>query len=419
MPLHGHLQIPGDKSISHRALMLGALTSGECSIRNLNPGRDVANTRNALATLGIAITDDQNQVLVMGGGIQPFVQPTLPLDCGNSGTTARLLLGMLAGHPLHVEFTGDDSLCRRPMARVIRPLQQAGANISARRGQFLPLMLSGRKLWGLQHDLAISSAQVKSALVLAGLWAEGETIVRTPRPTRDHTERMLEALGARVKTVAGTLHVAALEKPLHPFEITIPGDFSAAAFLITAALLVPGSEITLENVGLNPTRTAFLEVVRKMGAEIKTHHTTQALEPAGDLQIRASECKAVDLEPDLVPNLIDEIPLLAVLATQAKGSSRLLNAEELRVKESDRIAAMAANLQAWGIRLEEQEDGLIIEGPQKLSGGRVQTFGDHRIAMAMSVAGLIAGVPAELDDPACMDISFPGFRELLGTLQTS
>jgi 3-phosphoshikimate 1-carboxyvinyltransferase len=419
MALRGHISLPGDKSISHRALMLSSLSGGTSRLTNLNTGADVNSTRSVLEACGIHIESNSSEVWITGKGLRPFSQPNIPLHCGNSGTTARLMLGLLAAHPLHLEFTGDTSLSKRPMARVIRPLQQAGANIHATQGKYLPIMLGGRDLWALRHELTVSSAQVKSALILAGLWAQGETVVRTPLVTRDHTERMLEALGARIKTIDNVVHVAFLEEPLNILDGRVPGDFSSAAFFLAAALLAPGSDISLKFVGVNPTRTAFLAVLQEMGASISIEPNANSLgEPVADLHIQHTELEGIDIDPDLIPNLIDEIPLLAVLATQAHGTTRIRGAGELRVKESDRIEAMVTNLKNWGVKLEEFEDGFHITGPQQLKGGKVQSFGDHRIAMAMTVAGLGADQIAEVDDPACIDISFPEFPQLLRKLQS-
>ncbi len=417
MALKGELSVPGDKSISHRLLMLAAVTDGPSSIHGMNSGEDVDRTLIALQHCGVTVEHEEEAVRILGQGIRPFEQPVHPIDCGNSGTTARLMMGLLAGHPLHIQFSGDVSLTQRPMDRVIRPLQQMGANISARDQRFLPLMLSGRDLWAIQYDLPMASAQVKSALILAGLWAHGETIIRSPNATRDHTERLLSEMGARVKVDGLDVHVAPLEEALQAFEITVPGDFSAAAFWIGAAILNPGSELHIRQVGINPSRTAFLEILKMMGAKIEIQAQNEAWgEPLADLIIRYSTLNGIAVPEELVPNLIDELPLIALLASQAEGETRITGARELRIKESDRIHAMAVNLMNWGAELEEFEDGLLIKGPAQLRGGAVQTFGDHRIAMTMLVGGLIADEAARLDNAECIGISYPGFEKDLDRL---
>lgn len=418
MALRGTVTLPGDKSISHRALMLAALGGDVSRIRGLNTGADVASTRQVLERCGVIIEEIQEEILVHGGGVRPFQQPKMPLDCGNSGTTARLMLGMLAGQPLHAQLTGDASLSKRPMERVIRPLQQMGANISAREGGYLPVMISGRELWNLAHELPVASAQVKSALLLAGLWARGETVVQSPAVSRDHTERMLEDMGARIRSRERVVHVAPLTEPLDPLDMTIPGDLSAAAFLLAAATLIPDSELRLPHTGINPTRTAILEVLEQMGAHIQLEEQTHSGgEPTADLLVRSAEIQGTRVSAELIPNLIDEIPLLMVLATQAEGETELHGAEELRVKESDRLSAMTLNLREWGVEVEEFQDGFCIAGPQKMRGGSVKTCGDHRIAMAMTVAGLLADQTAKLDNEVCIDISFPGFLTRLMELE--
>lgn len=414
MALLGEIRLPGDKSISHRALMFTALSAGLSRLENLNPGADVATTQSALVNCGIQIEEKHGVVHVQGGGLRPFKQPELGLDCGNSGTTARLMMGLLAAHPIHVQFTGDQSLSKRPMDRVFRPLQQMGANISANKRKFLPLMLSGRDLWALDYQLPYASAQVKSAILLAGLHAKGQTTVKSPAFSRDHTEQMLKAMGARLKVKGREVTVHQLTKPLDPIDFVVPGDFSAAAFFIAAALLVPGSDLILRGVGINPTRTAFLTAVKEMGGKVtvanKAKHSGEAV---ADLRIRASKLKGIQIYPEQIPNLIDELPLIALLATQAKGETVVVGAEELRVKESDRITAIVTNLSAWGAKIFERPDGFNVEGPTPLKGGKVKTYDDHRIAMTMGVAGLMSKSPAKLDNPDCIDISYPGFFDEL------
>ena len=417
MALLGEIRLPGDKSISHRALMFTALSDGLSRLENLNPGADVATTQRALINCGIHIEEKHGVIHVQGGGLRPFKQPDLGLDCGNSGTTARLMMGLLAAHPIHVQFTGDQSLSNRPMDRVFRPLQQMGSNISANKRKYLPLMLSGRDLWALDYQLPYASAQVKSAILLAGLHAKGQTTVKSPAFSRDHTEQMLKAMGARIKVKGREVTVHQLTRPLKPIDFVIPGDFSAAAFFIAAALLVPDSDVILRGVGINPTRTAFLKAVKDMGGKVTVANKAKLSgEAIADIRIRASQLKCIQIYPEQIPNLIDELPLIALLATQAEGETVVTGAEELRVKESDRIAAIVTNLSAWGAKIFEQPDGFHVEGPTPLKGGKVKTFHDHRIAMTLGIAGLISKLPATLDDPDCVDISYPGFFDELGGL---
>jgi len=419
MGLQGEISLPGDKSISHRALMFSALSDGVCRLQNLNPGADVATTRDALINCGIHIEEKNGVLHVQGGGLRPFSQPELALSCGNSGTTARLMMGLLAAHPLHIQFIGDPSLSRRPMDRVFRPLMQMGANVSARDHKFMPVMLSGRELWALDYSLPFASAQVKSAILLAGLYAKGDTSVKSPAFSRDHTEQMLSAMGADIKVSGRSVTVKPLKKALKATDMTVPGDFSAAAFFIAAALLVPESEVVIRGVGVNPTRIGFMEVAQEMGGKITLANLREENgESTADLKIVSSSLKGLEIHPERIANLIDELPLIALLASQAEGETLVRGAAELRVKESDRINSIVTNMSAWGAKIFEQPDGFTIEGPSELKGGPVQTFDDHRIAMTMSIAGLISKQPVRLDNPACVDISHPGFFEELRKLQS-
>ena len=414
MAIRGELSLPGDKSISHRALMFAALGEGVSRFENLNPGADVNTTKNALINCGVKIDENHGTLSVLGGGLRPFRQPEHAIDCGNSGTTARLMLGLLAAHSIHVQFIGDRSLSKRPMDRVFRPLQQMGANISASRNKFLPLMLSGRELWALDYQLPFASAQVKSAILLAGLHAKGETTVTSPEFSRDHTEQMLRSMGAKIKIKGRNVTVSTLTKPLHAIDLRIPGDFSAAAFFIAAALLVPDSDLIIRGVGVNPTRIAFLNVVQEMGGDITLANQEEIHgEAVADLRIRSSKLKGIQIYPEQIANLIDELPLIAVLASQAEGETVVGGAEELRVKESDRIEAIVSNLMRWGAKIFERPDGFNVEGPTQLSGGEVETFDDHRIAMSLGIASLVSKEPAHFDNPDCVDISYPGFFDEL------
>lgn len=398
--------------------MFAALGDGLSRLENLNPGADVRTTRDALVNCGIQIEERGGSLHVQGGGLRPFSQPEHALNCGNSGTTARLMMGLLAAHPLHIQFTGDHSLSKRPMDRVFRPLMQMGANVSARDHKFMPVMLSGRDLWALDYALPYASAQVKSAILLAGLHAKGETSVKSPAFSRDHTEQMLSSMGADLKVDGRRVTIKPLKKPLKAIDMNVPGDFSAAAFFIAAALLVPGSELIIRNVGINPTRTGFLEVVQEMGGQVHVaNERKENGESAADLRVISSPLNGVEIHPEKVPNLIDELPLVSLLASQAEGETVVRGAEELRVKESDRIEAIVTNMDAWGVKIFERPDGFTVDGPSKLRGGTVKTYHDHRIAMTMGVAGLISQEPAKLDHPECVDISHPNFFEELRGLQ--
>ena len=414
MALLGEIRLPGDKSISHRALMFTALSDGLSRLENLNPGADVTTTKNTLVNCGIRIEEKHDVIHVNGGGLRPFKQPEKGIDCGNSGTTARLMMGLLAAHPIHAQFTGDASLSKRPMDRVFRPLQQMGANISANKRKYMPLMLSGRDLWALDYQLPYASAQVKSAILLAGLHAKGQTTVKSPAFSRDHTEKMLKAMGARIRIKGREVSVQPLTKPLKPIDFIVPGDFSAAAFFIAAALMVPGSDLIIRGVGVNPTRIAFLEAVKEMGGKVTVANKSKhSGEDIADLKIRYSKLKGITIHPEKIPNLIDELPLIALLGSQAEGETVVTGAEELRVKESDRIEAIVTNLTAWGAKIFESPDGFHVDGSTPLEGGEVKTHDDHRIAMTMGVGGLISKLPAKLDNPGCVDISYPGFFDEL------
>jgi 3-phosphoshikimate 1-carboxyvinyltransferase len=408
--LQGEVVLPGDKSISHRALMLGAIAGGGSTIRGLSRGADVGSTAACLRALGVEIGDGE----VAGVGMSGLRAPSGPLDCGNSGTTMRLLAGLLAAQGFESELTGDDSLKTRPMDRVVEPLRQMGA-----RAEWPPLRVGGSAdLHGIEYRSPVASAQVKSALLLAGLFAEGATEVVEPSPTRDHTERMLRAMGAEVTVSAGRSRVERTEK-LEPLDLDVPGDLSAASFWLVAAGLVPGSRVRMAGVGLNPTRTAFLELLRRAGFAISIAAAGEAGgEPIGTVEVGgAGELRPLDVAGTTAAAMIDELPVLAVAATQLPGTSRISGARELRVKESDRIAAMAEALSAMGADITATEDGWIINGPRHLEGARVDSFGDHRVAMAMAVAGMIADGDTTVDDAACVDVSYPGFFDQLDSLR--
>jgi 3-phosphoshikimate 1-carboxyvinyltransferase len=414
-PLRGAIAVPGDKSLSHRALLFAALADGTSRLTNLNRGSDVGATARCLRLLGASISGDNDAATVQGGR-RSLGEPSAVLDAGNSGTTIRTLLGLCASLPGLTVLTGDDSLLRRPMLRVVAPLREMGARIDGRRhGDLAPLAVRGGELQTLDKDLIVASAQVKTAILVAGLSAAGTTAVGEPGPSRDHTERMLGALGVPIQV---TGHRVELTGPATPtaMEFEVPGDVSSAMFLIAAALLVPGSDLTLTGVGLNPTRTGALEVLASMGADISWDATEERLgEPVGTIGVRHSALKGVDVVgADLIPRLIDEIPVLAVLATQAEGTTRIAGAAELRVKESDRIAAMTGALSMMGAEVVPAEDGLIITGPTPLGGGAVDAGNDHRVAMAVAIAGLASREKVTVKGWGTTETSFPEFLDLLG-----
>ncbi|MGV1683424.1 3-phosphoshikimate 1-carboxyvinyltransferase [Sphingopyxis sp. NJF-3] len=430
-PLTGRIAIPGDKSISHRALMLSALAVGTSRVTGLLEGHDVLATAAAMRAMGANIErTGEGAWNIDGVGVGSLLQPTGALDMGNSGTSTRLLMGLVASHPITVTFTGDASLSGRPMGRVIDPLSQMGADISASPGakgtRTLPLMVRGlAPAIPLAYRLPMASAQVKSAVLLAGLNTPGITEVIEPVPTRDHSERMLRGFGAdlSVETDAdGTRHIRLHgEAELKPQAIVVPGDPSSAAFFIVAALLVPGSDVTIANVGLNPTRAGLVEVLQAMGGDITLLDAREVGgEPVADLRVRHSVLKGIEVDPAVAPSMIDEYPILFVAAALAEGRTVTTGLDELRVKESDRLAVMAAGLAAIGARVEESEDGLIIEGSggAPLAGGAtIAGHLDHRICMSFAIAGLVSKAPVTIDDMAPVATSFPNFEALLEGLQ--
>lgn len=416
-PLCGEITVPGDKSISHRAAILGALARGETLIEGFLLGEDCLSTLSCLRRLGVAVLVEGEKVRVQGVGLDGLREPEDVLDAGNSGTTARLLLGVLAGQPFYAVLTGDASLRRRPMGRVTVPLREMGALISGRAGgKLLPLTVQGGAIRALKYSSPVASAQVKSAVLLAGLFAEGETSVTEPEKSRDHTERMLAAFGAQVKVRGNTACVMG-QPCLEGRLVRVPGDISSAAFFLVAASIVPGSDLLIRNVGVNPTRTGVLEVLEQMGARLDyLNRREESGEPVADLRVRAAALKGVEIGGAIIPRLIDELPVLAVAAACAAGTTTVRDAEELRVKESDRISVMTSQLAALGINITAREDGFVVQGGRRLKGGRVQSFGDHRVAMSLSVAALAAASPVVLDDPQCMAVSYPAFLDTLRSL---
>lgn len=404
--LEGAIKLPGDKSISHRALILGAIATGRSSLRGLSAGADVQSTIGCVRALGAEL----EETTLVGWGMDGLRAAAGPLDCGNSGTTMRLLAGLLAAQAFTSELTGDESLSGRPMDRVVEPLRQMEANAS-----WPPLRVGGKTpLRGIEYRMPIASAQVKSAILLAGLYAGGATAVVEPVKTRDHTELMLSSMGTEVKVDGPRVEVRRTDR-LEPLDIEVPGDFSAAAFWLVAAGLLAGSRVRLESVGVNPTRTAFAGILRASGWEIAaSHERTEGGEPVADLDVRPARLtRPIQVRAGTAAEIIDELPVLAVAATQIAGTSVIGGAAELRVKESNRLAAMEEGLSAMGADIVAQEDGWIINGPRRLEGARVRSLGDHRVAMALAVAGLIADGSTEIEDAECVDISYPGFFDHL------
>jgi 3-phosphoshikimate 1-carboxyvinyltransferase len=408
--LRGTLQVPGDKSISHRAVMLGALAAGVTEVAGFLEGADSLATLAAFEAMGITVDHPgPGRLRIHGRGLDGLRPPAASLDLGNSGTSMRLLAGLLAGQRFDTTLVGDPSLSRRPMRRVTAPLAQMGARIDSTAAGTAPLRIhGGQPLHAIDYDLPVASAQVKSALLLAGLYASGTTRVTEPAPTRDHTERMLTALGARVERDGA--RVAVHGRPsLHGTALTVPGDISSAAFFLVGASIAPGSDLYLPGVGVNPTRTGVIDILRAMGADIELDRPrTEGGEPVADLRVRARPLHGIDIPAALVPLAIDEFPALFVAASCASGTTTLRGAAELRVKESDRIGVMAAGLAALGIDARATDDGMVIHGGA-LGGGRVDSHGDHRVAMAFAIAALRASGPLTVDDCANVDTSFPGF----------
>jgi len=417
--LVGQVRIPGDKSISHRAAMLGALAEGDTMIENFLAGADCLSTLSCLRALGVEVQGpDQGRVTVRGRGPQGLREPREVLDAGNSGTTMRLLLGILAGLPFFSVITGDSSLRSRPMGRVAEPLRQMGAVISGREGgKLAPLAVQGGRLKGLDFHSPVASAQLKSAVLLAGILGAGETRVTEPHLSRDHTERMLSHFGVPVRRDGLTVAVTGGSK-LKAREIKVPGDISSAAFFLVAGSILPGSDIILEHTGINPTRDGVLEVLRAMGADITLLNPRNVGgEPVADIRVRGSRLKGTVIEGGLIPKLIDEIPVLAVAAAVARGETVIRDAAELRIKETDRITAVREELGRLGAAVEELPDGLVISGGMPLKGACCRSRGDHRMAMAAATAGLVAEGGTVVNDADCMEVSFPDFARVLNSLR--
>ena len=410
--IRGRLAVPGDKSISHRALIFAALGRGTSEIEHLSGGKDVQSTRRVLRTLGVEIEEDRGRLKVFGKGPEGLQEPEAVLHCGNSGTTARLMAGVLAGRPFFSVLTGDSSLRRRPMARITVPLREMGANFWGRGGgSLLPLAVRGGRLRGISYTLRVASAQVKTAVLLAGLQAEGGTAVVEPAQSRDHTERLLRWLGAPLEVHGGEIRVRRGELPA--FSLRVPGDFSSAAFFLALAAVHPDAELEISGLNLNPTRTGFLRVLQRMGAGVEVEVREAEPEPVGTVRISSSALRNVRISAEELPQFIDEVPLLAVVATQAEGGFELRGAKELRVKESDRLHAIVSQLRKMGAEIEELPDGFRGRGPVELSGARLNAGPDHRITMALAVAASVARGESLLRGERWVAISFPEFFDLL------
>lgn len=417
--LNGTMTIPGDKSISHRAVMFGAIAEGTTKISNFLLGDDCLSTISCFQKLGIRIEQEGNNVTVYGKGLSGLQEPKDVLDVGNSGTTIRLMLGMLANAPFHCTVTGDQSIGKRPMKRVTDPLREMNAKIDGREaGQYTPLSIRGGSIKGICYDSPVASAQVKSAILLAGLQGEGVTSVTEPLQSRDHTERMLRAFGCEVKVEGRTVSLQG-GQTLVATDIEVPGDISSAAFFLVAGAIVPNSKLILKNVGLNPTRTGILDVLSEMGANITIHNVrNEEFEPCGDITIETSKLRGIEIGGSLIPRLIDEIPIIALLATQATGTTVIKDAEELKVKETNRIDTVVNELRKLGAQMEATKDGMIIYGNQKLQGNIVDSHGDHRIGMMLAIASCLAEGEVEIEQSEAVAVSYPNFFDQLETLQS-
>lgn len=412
--IRGEISVPGDKSISHRSIMLGSIAQGETRVRGFLRGEDNLATLNAFRAMGVDIDDDGETLSIKGKGLHGLVEPSDVLDCGNSGTSMRLMTGLLAGQCFFSVLTGDKYLRNRPMKRIIDPLERMGAAINGRAGgDKAPLAIAGKELFGIRHDSTVASAQVKSAIMLAGLYASGETVVVEPHLSRDHSERMFRYFGADIEAGGQMVKVRG-GRELEGRDIVVPGDISSAAFFMVAALIVPGSELLIRGVGVNPTRTGVIDILTGMGGSLELLDRREISgEPVANILVRASRLKGIEIGGELVPRAIDEFPVICVAAAHASGRTVIRDARELRVKETDRIAAMAVSLRSAGVEVAETEDGMEISGLERLRGCVTDSCGDHRIAMSMLVAGLAASGGITVRDVDCIGTSFPNFIPLL------
>lgn len=418
--LRGSLSVPGDKSISHRAVMLGSIADGVTEVEGFLEGEDNLATIEAFKNMGVGIKKKSNGTIVIHGvGLNGLKEPDDVIDAKNSGTTTRLLMGLLSGQSFFSVITGDDSLRRRPMKRVAEPLRKMGAHIDGRvGGEYLPVSITGARLKGITYKTPIASAQLKSALLLAGLYAEGETIIEEPEKSRDHTERMLKFFGADIETKGNIVRIKKT-KALKGSHIKVPGDISSAAFFMVASAITKGSELTIRGVGINPTRCGIISILKKMGAGVEIANNDGKDEPSADIIVKSAKLKGINIEAKELLPAIDEFPVICVAAAFADGVTEIRGATELRVKESDRIKAMSESLGAIGVKTEEKKDGLIIHGigaGKTAKGGTIDSRGDHRIAMALAIAGLKTDNGVTIEGSECVDVSFPGFFALLNSV---
>lgn len=418
-PLQGEIRVPGDKSIGHRAVILASSACGRSRIFNLSGGEDNLRTVQAFKNMGIEIWPEVDSLCIEGKGWDGLLAPTETIDCGNSGTAMRLLSGLLAGRPFQSRLDGDASLRQRPMQRVIEPLSRMGAQIMSRDGKgWAPLEIQGQKLKAIDYRMPVASAQVKSAILLAGLQAEGMTRVEEPQSSRDHTELMIKGFGGEAQVDGRSVTIAGGQK-LSAREVRIPGDISSAAFFLVAAAMIPGSELLVRDIGVNPTRDGVIEILRRMGAQIKfLNWRIETGEPVADVKVCGSPLVGIEIGPEMAARTIDEYPILAVAGALAEGVTTISGVKELRYKESDRIATMTEGLRKLGVEVEEREDGMTIRGGKPLEAASVKTYGDHRVAMALAIAGLCADNGVQMDDTGCVDTSFPGFFDLLSRLRS-
>ncbi|MBC1315693.1 3-phosphoshikimate 1-carboxyvinyltransferase [Listeria booriae] len=414
--LNGTIRVPGDKSISHRSIMFGALANGTTTVSNFLKGEDCLSTIGVFRALGVRIEEFPDKIVVHGTGWDGLKRPDETLDVGNSGTTIRLMLGILSGRPFDATLEGDASIAKRPMGRVMLPLREMGAVFEAKDANFAPVKVTGTKLQPMTYTLPVASAQVKSAIIFAALQADGETTIIEKEKTRDHTEQMICQFGGAITTEGLTIRVNGGQE-FQGQNVVVPGDISSAAFFIVAGLIIPNSKIRLENVGLNPTRTGIIDVAKEMGGKITVEQTSKAGdEPAGTVIVETSDLKGIEIGGDIIPRLIDELPVIALLASQANGQTVIKDAEELKVKETNRIDAVVTELSKMGVALVGTDDGMIIEGNQTLHGATVQSYGDHRMGMMLQVAALLADSDVTLEKAEAINVSYPSFFEDVASL---
>ncbi len=418
--LKGKIKVPGDKSISHRSIIINSLAKGKSVIKGFLESEDCLHTLNAFRQMGVEIEKKEaGNYIINGNGLNNLHEPDKIINCGNSGTSMRLLSGVLSGQNFYAVLNGDDSLRNRPMKRIIEPLRKMGADIWGRdKNNKAPLSINGKNLSGINYNLPVASAQVKSAILLAGLYTKEELIIKEPGVSRDHTERFLLNCGINININNRTIKLKKGKKILNPLDMQIPGDISSASFFIAAGLIIPDSEILIKDIGVNPTRSGIIDLIKKMNGKIELlNYRNNNGEPIADILVRHSKLKANTIEKDIIPRLIDEIPIISIIASQAEGKTIIKDAEELRVKETDRIKAIVCELKKMGVNIEERKDGLIINGPSKLKGGvKINTYGDHRIAMSFIIAALIANGETIIKNTSCINTSFPGFMKIINSL---